>query len=228
MQGGAGDDTYIIDDIGDRIFETSGDGTDGVESSISYTLALGVENLTLTAGGLTGQGNIGGNTLTGSSGDDDLDGGFGSDVLNGGDGDDVLNGGIGARRDTLIGGSGDDQMDGGAGDDRMFGNGGTDQMQGGAGADFIYAQSGDDTVTGGTGADIFQFRSDDGIDVITDFTANEDVFLAFGFGFASGADVLALATQSGANTVINLTGSGIVTLTGVNVADLDSADFAVA
>lgn len=228
MQGGAGDDTYFVDDVGDRIFETSGEGADTVQSSISYTLALGLENLTLTAGGLTGKGNIGGNTLNGSDGDDDLDGGFGSDVLNGGGGDDVLNGGIGVRRDTLIGAAGDDQMDGGAGDDRIFGNGGNDQIDGGSGADFIYAQSGDDRMTGGSGADTFQFRTDDGTDVISDFTANEDVFLAFAFGFASGADVLALAAQSGADTIVNLTGTGIVTLTGVTLADLDANDFAVA
>ena len=62
-------------------------------------------------------------------------------------------------------------------------------MLGGVGDDFIYGQSDDDQITGGAGADTFQFATLHGDDVITDFTVNEDIFLAFGFGFASGADV---------------------------------------
>jgi hypothetical protein len=64
--------------------------------------------------------------------------------------------------------------------------------------------------------------------VITDFTVNEDIFLAFGFGFASGADVLTLARTDGGDTVVDLTGGGTVTLTGVALATLDADGFAVA
>ena len=228
MIGGAGDDTYRVDSVSDQIIEISNGGDDTALASISYQIAIGVDNLTLTVGGLTGTGNFGSNTLTGSQGADTLDGGFGSDVLNGGDGDDVLIGGIGDRRDTLIGGSGDDQIDGDDGDDRIFGNGGNDIMLGGAGDDFIYGQSDNDQATGGAGADTFQFATLQGDDVITDFTVNEDIFLAFGFGFASGADVLALARADGDDTVVDLTGGGTVTLTGVALATLDADDFAVA
>jgi Ca2+-binding RTX toxin-like protein len=101
-------------------------------------------------------------------------------------------------------------------------------MLGGVGDDFIYGQSDDDQITGGAGADTFQFATLHGDDVITDFTVNEDIFLAFGFGFASGADVLALAPTDGGDTVVDLTGGGTVTLTGVALATLGADDFAVA
>lgn len=228
MVGGAGDDTYVVDSVGDIVIEFGGEGLDTVLASVDYTLAIGAENLTLTTGGLTGIGHIGTNTLIGSSGADTLDGAFGSDILNGGDGDDILRGGFGIRRDTLIGGAGNDQLDGGSGDDRLFGNSGADTILGGAGADMIVGQSSNDTLTGGAGADTFSFKAEDGDDQITDFTPDEDIFLATGFGFANGADVLALAIQVNGDVIIDLPGSGSVILTGVSLATLDAADFAVA
>ncbi len=49
MRGGAGNDTYIVDNAGDRAIEVSSTGgTDLVRSSISFSLAANVENLTLT------------------------------------------------------------------------------------------------------------------------------------------------------------------------------------
>ena len=98
MIGGAGNDTYIVDDIGDVVFELAGQGADTVQSSISYVLGENVEKLTLTGtAAINGTGNELNNTLTGNAA---------ANTLNGGAGDDTLNGGAGA--DTMIGGTGDD------------------------------------------------------------------------------------------------------------------------
>ncbi|RKP56661.1 calcium-binding protein [Pararobbsia silviterrae] len=47
MIGGAGNDTYYVDDLGDRVVETAAEGVDTVNTTIRYTLGAHVENLTL-------------------------------------------------------------------------------------------------------------------------------------------------------------------------------------
>ncbi|WP_112076531.1 calcium-binding protein [Herbaspirillum rubrisubalbicans] len=47
MLGGAGDDTYYVDDAGDVVSERAGEGRDVVQSSISYRLGAQVEELLL-------------------------------------------------------------------------------------------------------------------------------------------------------------------------------------
>ncbi|MDR9838196.1 calcium-binding protein [Herbaspirillum huttiense] len=47
MIGGQGNDIYYVDDLGDRVVELAGEGSDTVLSSISHTLGAQVENLGL-------------------------------------------------------------------------------------------------------------------------------------------------------------------------------------
>ena len=96
LVGGIGDDTYFVDNSGDVVTEQSGAGIDSVFSSISYTLGVNVENLTLNGSdNLSGTGNGLDNSLTGNIGNNTLDGGVGNDMLDGGYGADVMRGGIG-------------------------------------------------------------------------------------------------------------------------------------
>ena len=90
MSGGAGDDIYVVDSTGDTVTENSSEGTDTIQSSVTYTASSNVENLTLTgSGNIDATGNSLDNTLSGNSGDNTLDGDSGDDSMSGGDGDDI-------------------------------------------------------------------------------------------------------------------------------------------
>ena len=98
LTGGAGDDSYIVDSSTDLITEASGEGTDSVNASVSFSLAAiaNLENLNLNgSANINGTGNSLNNLLRGNSGSNSLNGGAGNDTLNGGDGIDSLTGGAG-------------------------------------------------------------------------------------------------------------------------------------
>jgi Ca2+-binding RTX toxin-like protein len=96
MAGGLGNDIYVVDSTADVVSELLGEGSDTVQSSISYVLGANVEKLTLTGTAATnGTGNELANTLVGNSAANTLDGGAGNDSLNGGAGADTLIGGLG-------------------------------------------------------------------------------------------------------------------------------------
>ncbi len=109
LQGGTGNDTYIVSAIGDTVTEFSGEGIDTVRASTaSFVLPSAVENLTYTGtGDFIGVGNTGDNTIIGAGGNDSLSGGSGRDILIGSAGDDTLSGGFGATNE-LYGGTGND------------------------------------------------------------------------------------------------------------------------
>jgi Ca2+-binding RTX toxin-like protein len=90
--GAAGDDTYLLgtNAANCTVVEAAGEGTDTVQSAVTYTLAANVENLILTGNSfINGTGNAADNTLTGNSRDNVLDGGLGADLLIGGEGTDT-------------------------------------------------------------------------------------------------------------------------------------------
>ncbi len=95
MTGREGNDTYYVDNAGDRAIEAAGQGTDIVYASVSYTLASNsqVENLSTIrweatdAINLTGNGLA--NALFGNAGANHLDGGGGADVMTGREGNDT-------------------------------------------------------------------------------------------------------------------------------------------
>jgi Ca2+-binding RTX toxin-like protein len=95
MSGLGGNDTYLVDNAGDKINEAVGAGSDLVYALVSYQLALGssVETLsaqdwsTMTALNFTGNelsnlifGNAGANVLNGAAGGDEMTGFGGNDI----------------------------------------------------------------------------------------------------------------------------------------------------
>ena len=90
MNGGAGNDTYFVDNAGDKVIESAGQGNDTVLSSVSFMLSANVETLVLQGGvDLQGFGNGLANSLFGNSGNNLLDGGAGADAMVGGAGNDT-------------------------------------------------------------------------------------------------------------------------------------------
>lgn len=95
MAGGAGSDTYHVDESADVIAESATEGSaDIVLASVDYTLVAASRIEFLQAdGGATGlalTGNGFGNTITGATGDDVLAGGGAADLLLGGLGADIF------------------------------------------------------------------------------------------------------------------------------------------
>ena len=91
MLGGAGNDTYVVDDAGDVVTEARMPARiPSRRRSPATRWRANVENLTFTGtGAFTGTGNAANNVITGGASNDTLDGGAGNDTLNGGGGDDT-------------------------------------------------------------------------------------------------------------------------------------------
>ena len=109
MTGGTGDDIYIIDNKGDKVFERAGEGIDTVKVGLNaFSLAKlpEVENMTFTGTiAVKGTGNNANNTIVSGSGIDFLDGGRGNDTLDAGGGNNTINGGDGLLDTLLLAGS---------------------------------------------------------------------------------------------------------------------------
>ncbi|MBB6562152.1 Ca2+-binding RTX toxin-like protein [Acidovorax soli] len=138
LAGGTGDDLFVVDDAGDVVTEFGGEGTDTLQSSITYTLPGNVEVLSLTgSGNFDATGTVGNDTLIGNSGNNWLQGLDGNDLLQGGDGDDQLDQSAAttAGASRLEGGNGSDSLLGGAARDTLEGGAGLDTLAGGGDAD---------------------------------------------------------------------------------------------
>ncbi|KQP55130.1 M10 family metallopeptidase [Methylobacterium sp. Leaf108] len=182
MIGGLGNDAYGVDDIGDRVIEAAGGGTDRVLTSVTYTLAAGQEIERLetastagtTAIGLTG--NAFHNVLVGNAGANALDGGAGFDeasyaaaagavtvdlaagTASGAAGSDTLRA-IEAVRgsafaDTLTGDAFVNQLAGGLGNDTLNGGAGSDFADYSAATGAVSVNLAAGTATGADGNDV--------------------------------------------------------------------------
>jgi Ca2+-binding RTX toxin-like protein len=198
MLGGIGNDTYVVDVSGDAVTENANEGTDTVESAITYTLGSNVENLVLTGtAAINATGNTLNNVLTGNAAANKLDGGTGADTMQGGAGDDSyvvdnagdvvvenLNEGIDSVSSAVtytlsanvenltLTGSAAINGTGNALDNILNGNSGANTLIGGAGNDRLEGGTGNDTMLGGLGNDTYVVNAAG--DIITE-NANEGI-----------------------------------------------------
>ena len=222
---GAGNDT--INNIGGNDTIHTGTGEDSVLGSSDgeqVNLGDGDDVARMRGGNDLIEGGLGNDTIAGNGGADTAFGGGGNDTFFMGSQNDTAYGGAGA--DTISGGFNADVLDGGADDDRVRGEAGMDQLNGG---------DGNDLLVGGDNADTFWFFDTDatGVDRITDFQDGLDQINLSDWGFASDADVFAIASMAGGagqHTRLDFTdgSSGEVralVIENLDISDFDASDF---
>lgn len=165
LTGGAGDDTYVIG-AGDIVIENANEGTDTVQSSITYTLGSNVENLTLTGTErINGTGNILNNVLVGNSAANVLRGGAGNDTYVVGEGDTVVelaNGGTDTVQSAMsytLGANVENLTLTGTTNINGTGNTLNNIIKGNSGDNILDEKSGTDRLEGGTGNDTYIFNT---------------------------------------------------------------------
>lgn len=201
--GGAGNDIYVIDVAGDVVTELVNEGTDLVQSAISYTLSANVENLHLTGtAAINGTGNAANNVLFSGAGNNVLNGLGGIDTASYQYALSGVTASLALTTAQATGGSGSDtlleieNLTGSAFNDKLTGNAAANVLDGGAGTD---------TLIGGAGNDVYVVDVAD--DVVTEFANEGTDLVQSAITYTLGANVENLTLTGGA--AINGTGNAL-------------------
>ncbi|SJM95038.1 hypothetical protein CRENPOLYSF2_4510002 [Crenothrix polyspora] len=247
MIGGRGNDVYTVDSTGDVASEAGGDGTDRVESSVSYALtataATNIENLTLTGTGsvnATGNaqpniltGNAAVNILNGGSNADDMQGGLGSDTYIVDNEDTDTTGSDTADTVTDTGGTADLIQSSVTFDLATGGNAGVDTgvekitltgtanigATGNASANTITGNIGNNSMAGGAGDD--KFIGNGGLDTINGEAGNDTITGGTGQDTVTTGDMTPGAAGTGEQDTIVFAAGVADTSAATSVAGID-------
>jgi trimeric autotransporter adhesin len=248
--GGAGDDTYVVNNLKDRVIEIDSEGTDTVQSSVTYTLTDDVENLTLTGtSGISGTGNTLANVLTGNSGNNKLDGGQGADTMIGGAGNDTYTIDVLGDTATENASEGTDSIQasmsytlgdnfenltltgttavnaiGNSLDNVLVGNSANNSLLGAAGSDNLDGGSGVDTMVGGVGNDVYNVDSSS--DVVTENASegSDTVQSTVSYTLATDVENLTLLGSSAISGIGNSLNNYIIGNDAINTLSGSSGD----
>lgn len=181
MRGGTGNDVYWVENAADQAIENAAEGSDTVNTTVSYSLSANVETLVLQGTtAINGTGNISNNVLTGNAAANILDGGAGADTMTGGAGNDTYVVDNAGDKTVELDGGGTDHVKAGithtladfienltlTGADAISGTGnslnnvitgniGNNTLTGGLGNDTLDGDTGNDTMIGGLGDDTY-------------------------------------------------------------------------
>ena len=237
MTGLGGNDTYIVNHVGDVVIESNGGGTDIIYSALSYRLNDNseVENLSTISwqalDALSLYGNMLANNLIGNAGANLLDGGGGNDIMTGREGNDTY----------LVDSAGDRPVEAaGQGTDIVYssvsytlasnsevenlstiswdattainltGNGLANALIGNAGANHLDGGAGADTMTGREGNDTYYVDNAGDRPMEAAGQGTDIVYTSVSYTLASNTNVENLSTILWqATDAINLTGNGL-------------------
>lgn len=252
LVGGLGNDTYVVRDAKDVLIEQANQGTDGVQSAISWTLGANFENLALTGtAAINATGNELDNRIMGNTADNRIDGGAGNDAMIGGTGNDTYV--VDSVRDTVTEkvGEGYDTVEskvtwtlganveklvltgtaaidgtGNADSNTLIGNSAANRLDGGLGNDRIDGGAGNDQLWGGAGNDTFVYTSTHfGTDTIKDFGTGFDVLEFSKASYGDYASVMSHTHQVGADVVITLASDSVIVLQNTKLAMMTADHF---
>ena len=194
MTGNTGNDTYAIDSVSDVVIENANEGSDTVQSVVTYTLGANLENLTLMGTtAINGTGNSLDNVLIGNSAANVLAGGAGHDTYVVEAGDTVMEGAtggmdtvqssvsftLGANVENLtLVGTATINGTGNILNNTLVGNSAANVLNGGVGADSLAGGAGDDIYVVDHVRDVVTENQDEGTDLVrssTTYTLGEHV-----------------------------------------------------
>ncbi len=243
LVGGEGDNLFVVRHRDDQVIAESADGTNTVQSHVSFTLSDNLHNLTLLGrSGISATGNELDNVLIGNSGNNRLDGVAGANTMIGGRGnntyvvhstDDVVIEQPGEGNDTVeshidyvlpenvenlhLQGSEDLDGTGNELNNELIGNTGDNVLHGVAGNNYIDGRGGANIMIGGTGDDTYVVRSDEDVVIEQPGEGNDTVHSYIDYVLPENVNNLTLMGSDDLEGTGNTLDNVIVGNTGDNV-----------